>query len=84
MKGMVIKKKKKEWTLDIKRLLIYVMEKNLGMSKMYVLTFKLEVLPQLLYHGTSKPFSMFAGNSEIVIEWNKIKCIGENVILVEI
>ena len=84
MKGMVILWGKKEWTLDIKRLLIYVMEKNLDMSKMYVLTFKLEVLPQLLYHGTSKPFSMFAGTNDIVIEWSKIKCIGENVILVEI
>lgn len=84
MKGMVILWGKKVWTLDIKRLLIYVMEKNLDMFKMYVLTCKLEALLQLLYHGTSKPFSMFAGNSEIVIEWNKIKCIGENVILVEI
>ena len=84
MKGMVILWDKRVWTLDTKRLSIYVMEKGLDMFKMYVLTFKLEVLPQLLYHGTSKPFSMFAGNSEIVIEWNKIKCIGENVILVEI
>ena len=81
---MVILWGKRAWTLGIKRLLIYVMEKNLDMFKMYVLTCKLEVLLQLLYHGTSKPFSMFAGNSEIVIEWNKIKCIGENVILVEI
>ena len=54
------------------------------MFKMFVQICNPEVLPQLQFHGTSKPFSMFAGNNEIVIEWNKIKCIGENVILVEI
>ena len=84
MKGVIEVWGKKVWTLDIKRLLIYVMEKNLDMFRMYVLTYKREVLLQLLYHGTSKPFSMFAGTNDIVIEWSKIKCIGENVILVEI
>ena len=41
-------------------------------------------ITSIIVPGSSKPFSMFAGNNEIVIEWSKIKCIGENVIFVEI
>ncbi len=41
-------------------------------------------ITSIIVPGTSKPFNIFTGASDIVIEWNKIKCIGENVILVEI
>ena len=33
---------------------------------------------------TNKVFPMFRGNNEIVIPWEKIKCIGDEIILVEI
>lgn len=29
-------------------------------------------------------FNIFRGNNEIVIPWEKIKCIGDEIILVEI
>ena len=34
--------------------------------------------------GSSKLFSVFASSNDIVIPWEKIKCIGDDVILVEI
>ena len=34
--------------------------------------------------GSNKLLSMFSSSNDIVIEWQKIKCIGEDVILVEI
>ena len=75
---------KRVWILDIRKLLILKMVKDLDMFKMFVLIYKAVVLHLLLFHGSSKPFNLFAGSNDIVIEWSKIKCIGENVILVEI
>ena len=34
--------------------------------------------------NTNKVFSMFSGVNDIVIPWQQIKCIGEDIILVEI
>lgn len=34
--------------------------------------------------GTNKILNFFSSNNDIVIEWNKIRCIGEDLILVEI
>ena len=34
--------------------------------------------------GSSKFLNLFAGNNDIVIPWQNIKCIGEDIILVEI
>ena len=34
--------------------------------------------------NTSKFMSLFSSSNDIVIPWNKIKCIGEDLILVEI
>ena len=34
--------------------------------------------------GSSKPFNFMAQNNDIVITWDKIRCIGETVILVEL
>ena len=33
--------------------------------------------------GTNKLVNFFSGSNDIVIEWSKIKCIGEDLILVE-
>lgn len=42
------------------------------------------VITSIIVPGSTKLFSMFSGNNDIVIPWNKIKCIGDDVILVEI
>ena len=34
--------------------------------------------------NNNKVFSMFSGANDIVIPWQQIKCIGEDIILVEI
>ena len=38
----------------------------------------------IIVPGNSKIFGIFNSGNDITIEWNKIKCIGEDVILVEI
>lgn len=41
-------------------------------------------ITSIIVPGTSKPFSFLSANNDIVITWDKIKCIGDNVILVDI
>lgn len=41
-------------------------------------------ITSIIVPGSSKAFSLFASNNDIVITWDKIRTIGENVILVEI
>lgn len=42
------------------------------------------MITSIVVPGNSKFFNLFSGDSEIVIPWSKIKCIGEDIILVEI
>lgn len=41
-------------------------------------------ITSIIVPGSSKPFSFLSANNDIVITWDKIKCIGDNVILVDI
>lgn len=41
-------------------------------------------ITSIIVPGNNKLMSMFAGTNDIVIDWCNIKCIGEDVILVEI
>ena len=41
-------------------------------------------ITSIIVPGSNKVFSMFAGSNDIVIPWQQIKCIGDDVILVEI
>ena len=34
--------------------------------------------------GTNKILNFFSSNNDIIIEWEKIRCIGDDLILVEI
>ena len=42
------------------------------------------IISSIIVPGSSKFLSMFSGTNDIVIPWDKIKCIGEDIILVEI
>jgi len=42
------------------------------------------VITSIIVPGNTKLLNIFAGNNDIVIPWDKIKCIGEDIILVEI
>ena len=41
-------------------------------------------ITSIIVPGTNKVLNIFAQNNEIVIPWEKIKCIGDDLILVEI
>lgn len=42
------------------------------------------LITSIIVPGNSKLLNMFSGNNDIVIPWQNIKCIGDDVILVEI
>ena len=41
-------------------------------------------ITSIIVPGSNKLFSVFSGANDIVIPWQQIKCIGDDVILVEI
>ena len=41
-------------------------------------------ITSIIVPGSNKLLSMFSSDNDIVIGWQKIKCIGDDVILVEI
>lgn len=41
------------------------------------------VITSIIVPGANRFRSVFAGNNDIVIPWQNIKCIGDDVILVE-
>ena len=42
------------------------------------------VITSIIVPGNNRIISMFSPNNDIVIPWKNIKCIGEDLILVEI
>lgn len=42
------------------------------------------IITSIIVPGSNKPFNLFSSGNDIVIPWNKVKCIGDDVILVEI
>ena len=42
------------------------------------------VITSIIVPGNSNRINIFINNNEIVIPWKQIKCIGEDIILVEI
>ena len=41
-------------------------------------------ITSIIVPGSNKMLNVFSSNNDIVIPWQQIKCIGEDVILVEI
>ena len=41
-------------------------------------------ITSIIVPGSNKVLSMFTNNNDIVIPWQNIKCIGDDIILVEI
>jgi len=42
------------------------------------------VITSIIVPGSNRIMSMFSSNNDIVIPWKNIKCIGDDLILVEI
>lgn len=58
--------------------------KRLGYVQDVTADLKTGVITSIIVPGNNKMFNIFSGNNEIVIPWEKIKCIGDEIILVEI
>ncbi len=58
--------------------------KRLGYVQDVTADLKTGLITSIIVPGTNKMFNMFAVSPGVVIPWENIKCIGEEVILVEI
>ena len=58
--------------------------KRLGYVQDVTADLKTGVITSIIVPGNNKVFNIFSSNNEIVIPWDKIKCIGDEIILVEI
>ena len=58
--------------------------KRLGYVQYVCADLETGTITHIIVPGSSKIINIFAGNNDIVIPWQKIKCIGEDLILVEI
>ena len=58
--------------------------KRLGYVQDVTADLKTGVITSIIVPGNNKIFNIFNSNNEIIIPWEKIKCIGEEIILVEI
>ena len=58
--------------------------KRLGFVQDVTADLSTGVITSIIVPGNTKLFNMFSGNNDIVIPWQNIKCIGDDVILVEI
>ena len=60
------------------------MQKGFGYVQDVTADLKTGVITAIIVPGSNKMFNFFGGNNEIVIPWENIKCIGDEIILVEI
>ena len=58
--------------------------KRLGFVQDVTADLESGVITSIIVPGSSKLFNMFSGSNDIVIPWQNIRCIGDDVILVEI
>ena len=58
--------------------------KRLGFVQDVTADLESGVITSIIVPGNSKLLNLFAGNNDIVIPWQDIKCIGEDIILVDI
>ena len=58
--------------------------KRLGYVQDVTADLQTGIITSIIVPGNNKMFNFFGGNNEIVIPWEKIKCIGDEIILVEI
>ena len=58
--------------------------KRLGFVQDVTANLETGTITSIIVPGNSKLFNLFTSGNEIVIPWDKVKCIGEDLILVEI
>lgn len=60
------------------------MEKDCGFVQDVTADLETGTITSIIVPGNTKFFNVFSSGNNIVIPWEKIKCIGEEIILVEI
>lgn len=58
--------------------------KRLGFVQDVTANLESGTITSIIVPGSNKVLNIFSSNNDIVIPWDKIKCIGDDVILVEI
>lgn len=61
-----------------------MMEDDFGFVQDVTADLETGVITSIIVPGSNKILNMFNGNNDIVIPWKNIKCIGDDIILVEI
>ncbi len=60
------------------------MEEGFGYVQDVTADLESGIITSIIVPGTNSKFNIFAGNNDIVIPWKNIRCIGDDIILVEI
>ena len=60
------------------------MEEGFGFVQDVTANLETGVITSIIVPGSTKMLNIFGSGNDIVIAWEKIKCIGDDVILVEI
>lgn len=60
------------------------MEKGCGFVQDVTADLETGTITSIIVPGSTKLFNIFSNANDIIIPWEKIKCIGEEIILVEI
>ncbi len=60
------------------------MEEDYGFVQDVCADLESGTITSIIVPGSNKFLSMFSASNDIVIQWQDIKCIGDDVILVEI
>ena len=60
------------------------MEKGFGYVQDVCADLETGTITSIIVPGSNKLLGMFSSSNDIVIQWQNIKCIGDDVILVEI
>ena len=60
------------------------MEEDFGYVQDVTADLESGVITSIIVPGNSNRINIFINNNEIIIPWKQIKCIGEDIILVEI
>ena len=61
-----------------------MMEKDFGFVQDVCADLQTGKITSIIVPGNAKFLNIFAGNNDIVIPWQNVKCIGNDLILVEI
>ena len=61
-----------------------MMEEDFGFVQDVCADLETGTITSIIVPGSNKILNVFGSNNDIVIPWQQIKCIGDDVILVEI